>query len=261
MITGMRCKNLSEGEGMARKGGKHTTEKHHAQDALYSYIEEKLRIHRTFMLVKKERLRDDLRLLEKREKQIAFLQKKMDALQHSMSKNVQRIERKINSLSRESETESVKLQQYELITRALQANTEQTKKAYASKEGELKKEGKLLNELNIVAQMCETLDDRKREEVRCIVRKKQHLFATSQRLHKEEVLLLSAEKKAVQEMAQRHAHDIRAITGKLRTLHASYQKILKEKRTLHEQEEGFQRQLRQIARRKRSLSMSLGGKA
>ena len=241
---------------MARKRGKN---KHtvllQPKGALYSYIMEKLRIRRTLLLVKKEQLLDNLKLLEKREKQVVFVQKKVAALQHIVVRNAQRIENKMMALRSEKETESAQLQRYASIIKALQTNGEQAKKAYASKEQILTRECKLLDDLEVIDNMSKDMDNKKR--VYNIISKKQKLLTQSQHNHQNTVSLLFAEKKIVEEMMAKQARAVHMITEKLHGMHASYQKICKEKRALKYQEQSFQKQLQHITLRRKSIKVSL----
>ncbi len=218
-------------------------------------ILEKQRIRRTVMLVKKERLHDDLKLLEKREKQIAFLQRKMLALQRHMAADARRIEGSIRALSRKKETEGAKLQQYQIVIRALQANGKAAQNIGAGRALEM--ERKRLEELDVVGRMCEELGDKR---VRAIIGRKRQLLGKAQRLHKE-ALALAAESKIAEEMAQNQSRSVHTISEKLRRQHAAHSALMKEKKALLEQEKNFRKQLTHIALRKRGIVQSLRKRA
>lgn len=227
------------------------------QRAIYSYVLEKMRIHRTLMLVKKERLLDDIKIIEKREKQVAFLRSKMKALQKNVAENVQYIEKKMKALRNEKEAEKARLRQYVAMIESLQANGEQTRSVYTSKQQILEIEDKLMNAIEEALGKLFEERDTDKQALQNIIQKKRKLLTQSVRNHREAASLLPAEKKVVERMAAQQAQAAHIAGQRLRELHRSHQKVLKEEISLHKQERNFQKELKRLAARKRGIKKSL----
>lgn len=228
---------------------------------LYSYILERLRIHRTLMLARKERIHDDLRLLDKRERQADFLRRKMSVLYASVSRDMQRLERKVRSMHSQKSSEQEQLQRYRKMIGLLKAIEEKTKKVYKAEGKTLEKEKGLLNDLEqLLEKHSKELNYHRRKNmmvIEDIVQKKKRLLLQAGRTHHEEESILPADRNVLENMASHQVQLIRGLADELGKLRGSYSIILREKRSLQKQELNFQKQLQHIAVRKKKLKLLL----
>ncbi|MBI4153087.1 hypothetical protein HY497_01070 [Candidatus Woesearchaeota archaeon] len=221
---------------------------------------EKLRIRRTLLMAMRERTLDDIRILEKREQQIEFLKRKIAALHTTISRDALHLEHRIKLMQDKKTSEKEQMQRCRNLIRLMRAIEEKTKRVYKAEGWNLEKEKKLLNKLEVLFEKHSSeLDYHWKNKVMLedVMQKKRRLLTQSRKMHKEEEMILPIDKQVLENMA---AHQVQLISGfseELCKLRNSQSTILKEKLSVSRQEQSFQRQLENIAAKKKVLKLML----
>ena len=226
--------------------------------AVTSAIIEKLRINKTLELVKAEKLNDEIQLINKQIIQKQFLSSKLSKLRSEISSNCEKLRKSIDSLHSQRELEKTHIKDLLSVNKTVNHLDLSIKSVSSSRKGLLSQEEKLIADLdNFLRKNKNTLNYDGKSLVLPILTHKKQLLTETGNLVNEQMSIIFADKKAMQEIIRRQRNMIAKLDHSIHERVSTLNSMNKEYAIVSTKKKSFDIQLKKLIARRNKLNKVL----
>ncbi|HLC74398.1 MAG TPA: hypothetical protein VJH88_00915 [Candidatus Nanoarchaeia archaeon] len=228
----------------------------HKKEPLARAAGERLRIAKTLELIKKDRINDELQLLDKRHKQLGFLHGKLAQLGEGLHKSMASLRASEKSIKEHVAVERSHLRSALAMLCGIQKIDSMMKQLTSARQKLMHREHHLLVDLDsFVAKNRDALGAGK--IVSSVVRQKKLLFDKTLGILQKESSLVFADKHAIQALVEKQRTVVQNLHIALHERATSAKRMAAEYAMVQKKEQSFARQIQDIEKRRARIKAQL----